>query len=78
MNTSSQLLERLEQLNRIGVGLSRERNIDRLLEDILLAAKGITGADGGTLYRMNEAGTQHRPGPASAVSSRRFPCCCGR
>ncbi|MFV0372093.1 MAG: HD domain-containing phosphohydrolase [Azonexus sp.] len=60
MNTSSQLMERLEQLNRIGVGLSRERNIDRLLEDILLAAKGITGADGGTLYRMNEAGTHLR------------------
>ncbi|WP_415033641.1 HD domain-containing phosphohydrolase [Azonexus sp.] len=57
---NDELLHRLEQLNRIGVGLSRERNIDRLLEDILLAAKGITGADGGTLYRMNEAGTHLR------------------
>ncbi len=41
---------RLEQLNRIGVALSSENNIDRLLEDILLAAKDITRADGGTLY----------------------------
>ena len=55
MNSSNPLLHRLDQLNRIGVGLSRERNINRLLEDILLAAKGITGADGGTLYRMDDS-----------------------
>lgn len=41
---------RLEKLNRIGVALSSETHIDRLLEDILLAAKDITRADGGTLY----------------------------
>jgi HD-GYP domain-containing protein (c-di-GMP phosphodiesterase class II) len=48
------LFDRLEQLNRIGVALSRERDIDTLLETILLAAKEITNADGGTLYRMTE------------------------
>jgi len=46
--------ERLEQLNLIGASLSAERDIDRLLELILAAAKSITGADGGTLYRVTE------------------------
>jgi HD-GYP domain-containing protein (c-di-GMP phosphodiesterase class II) len=48
------LVHRLEQLNAIGASLSAERNIDRLLEAILTAAKSITGADGGTLYRVTE------------------------
>jgi len=45
---------RLEQLNAIGASLSAERDINRLLESILAAAKTITGADGGTLYRLAE------------------------
>lgn len=49
------LFLRLEQLNEIGAALSSERDIDRLLEKILLAAKAITHADGGTLYRMTDA-----------------------
>jgi len=51
------LLKRLEQLNRIGIALSQERDIARLLEGILVAAKEITHADGGTLYRMTEEKT---------------------
>jgi HD-GYP domain-containing protein (c-di-GMP phosphodiesterase class II) len=46
--------QRLEQLNAIGASLSAERDIDRLLEAILAAAKTITRADGGTLYRVTE------------------------
>jgi HD-GYP domain-containing protein (c-di-GMP phosphodiesterase class II) len=46
--------QRLEQLNAIGASLSAERDINRLLESILAAAKTITGADGGTLYRVAE------------------------
>ena len=42
----------LEYLNRIGVALSQEKDINRLLETILTAAKTITRADGGTLYRL--------------------------
>jgi len=45
---------RLEQLNAIGASLSAERDINRLLESILAAAKTITRADGGTLYRVAE------------------------
>jgi HD-GYP domain-containing protein (c-di-GMP phosphodiesterase class II) len=48
------LLRRLEQLNHIGIALSQEKDITRLLERILIAAKDITHADGGTLYRMTE------------------------
>lgn len=48
------LFRRLEQLNGIGAALSRERHIERLLENILEAAKTITGADGGTLYSVTE------------------------
>jgi HD-GYP domain-containing protein (c-di-GMP phosphodiesterase class II) len=46
--------QRLEQLNAIGASLSAERDINRLLESILAAAKTITRADGGTLYRVTE------------------------
>jgi HD-GYP domain-containing protein (c-di-GMP phosphodiesterase class II) len=48
---------RLEQLNAIGASLSAERDINRLLESILSAAKTITRADGGTLYRVTEERT---------------------
>jgi len=54
------LLGRLEQLNRIGAALSKERDITRLLESILLAAKGITHADGGTLYSKDANGDSLR------------------
>ncbi|MBU0751987.1 MAG: GAF domain-containing protein [Gammaproteobacteria bacterium] len=54
MDSVEDLFRRLEQLNAIGAALSKERDINRLLENILLAAKAITHADGGTLYRMTE------------------------
>jgi HD-GYP domain-containing protein (c-di-GMP phosphodiesterase class II) len=56
MDNPSDLFRRLEKLNAIGAALSKERDINRLLETILIAAKTITHADGGTLYRMTEDG----------------------
>ena len=50
MTQGEKLLHRLEELNAIGVALSSERDIDRLLETILVAAQRITNADAGTLY----------------------------
>jgi HD-GYP domain-containing protein (c-di-GMP phosphodiesterase class II) len=50
VETDEDLFRRLEQLNEIGAALSQEKNIDHLLEKILLAAKAITRAAGGTLY----------------------------
>ena len=54
MDSIEDLLRRLEQLNTIGAALSKERDITRLLENILVAAKTITHADGGTLYRVTD------------------------
>ena len=54
---SEDLGQRLEQLNAVGASLSAERDINRLLEAILTAAKTITRADGGTLYRLTEERT---------------------
>src|SRR3989440_6043446 len=53
-NAADDLVQRLDQLNAIGASLSAERDINRLLEAILTAAKTITRADGGTLYRVTE------------------------
>ncbi len=54
MPDSQNLFGRLEQLNRIGAALSKETDINRLLETILIAAKTITNSDGGTLYRVTD------------------------
>ena len=50
LETDEDLFRRLEQLNEIGSALSQEKDIDHLLEKILVAAKAITRAAGGTLY----------------------------
>jgi HD-GYP domain-containing protein (c-di-GMP phosphodiesterase class II) len=57
LTAADDLVQRLDQLNAIGASLSAERDINRLLEAILTAAKTITRADGGTLYRVTEEKT---------------------
>ncbi len=52
MSQQDALLNRQEELNAIGIALSSERDINRLLETILLAAMRITNADAGTLYLL--------------------------
>jgi HD-GYP domain-containing protein (c-di-GMP phosphodiesterase class II) len=52
----SHFLSRLEYLNAIGIALSQESDLDKLLETILIAAKNLTRADGGTLYRLVDDG----------------------
>ncbi|MFA5626918.1 MAG: HD domain-containing phosphohydrolase [Thiohalomonadaceae bacterium] len=47
-------LKRIEKLIDIGTALSAENNIPRRLEIILLGAKEITQADGGTLYSVQD------------------------
>ncbi|HJN53016.1 MAG: HD domain-containing phosphohydrolase [Pseudomonadales bacterium] len=47
----------LEKLIEIGLALSAERDIDNLMERILLEAKGMGNADGGTLYIRTEEDT---------------------
>lgn len=53
-NNSKQLIEQLNSLNDIGIALSKEKNLDLLLEEILVAAKRLVNADGGTLYSVEQ------------------------
>jgi len=48
------------RLIELGIALSAERNHDRLLEMILVGAKELTNADGGTLYLVGEGGRELR------------------
>ncbi len=50
LTSTDDLFRRLDQLNEIGAALSLETDLNALLEKILVAAKTITRADGGTLY----------------------------
>ena len=47
-------VQMVKRLTAIGMALSGAGNLDRLLEIILLEAKDIANADGGTLYYLNE------------------------
>jgi hypothetical protein len=51
---NAEVLNQLDRLNSIGVALSAEPDNNRLLEIILLGAKELTNADGGTLYLVTE------------------------
>ena len=44
----------MERLNQIGIDLSSEKNLNRLLENIVTRVRGFTNCDAGTLYRVNE------------------------
>lgn len=46
------------RLIELGIALSAERNYSRLLEKILIGAKELTYADGGTLYLVSEDGRE--------------------
>src|SRR6266446_1886282 len=46
------------RLIEFGIALSAERDHDRLLEMILVGAKELTNADGGTLYLVGEGGRE--------------------
>jgi HD-GYP domain-containing protein (c-di-GMP phosphodiesterase class II) len=50
--------DQIRRLTQIGVALSGEKNIDRLLEMILSEARKFTNADGGTLYIMSDDETE--------------------
>jgi HD-GYP domain-containing protein (c-di-GMP phosphodiesterase class II) len=50
----TQIAERLDQLTELSVQLGSNHDTDSLLERILMLAKRMTNADGGTLYRPSE------------------------
>ncbi|MFA5180292.1 MAG: HD domain-containing phosphohydrolase [Syntrophales bacterium] len=49
-------LHLIERLTKIGVALSAERDLTKLLELIIDEARDLTSADGGTLYIMSDDG----------------------
>ena len=53
-NRIQAVLDRLDRLTALGTALSAERDTERLTERILLGAKELTHADGGTLYLLND------------------------
>ncbi len=57
MSGGKDLLTRIEKLTEIGIALSAEQDTQSLLEMILLGAKTLTNADGGTLYSVLEDNT---------------------
>jgi HD-GYP domain-containing protein (c-di-GMP phosphodiesterase class II) len=59
MSAPEDKLRRLELLLRVGVALSAETDTNRLLETILLEAKELTRADGGTLYLRQDEDSLH-------------------
>ena len=51
-NYIDSLQNQISNMSAIGLALSKERDMEKLLEMILLEAKRISNADGGTLYMM--------------------------
>ena len=58
--TADERARRYWRLIEIGIALAAEPNHDRLMEQILLGAKGLTNADGGTLYLVGRGGGELR------------------
>ena len=54
MNNFSNNSDNLQKLIDIGIALSKEKNINKLLEKILIEARKISHSDGGTLYLRTE------------------------
>ena len=50
----NELLERIDRLTEIGIALSAEKDTGKLLELIMMGAKALTHADGGTLYFVKQ------------------------
>ena len=48
------LEQQISNLSNIGLALSKEKDMNKLLEMILLEAKRIANSDGGTLYMMTD------------------------
>jgi len=50
----AELLKRIDRLNEIGIALSVETDTPKLLELIMMGAKSLTRADGGSLYFLKD------------------------
>jgi len=48
------MISRISELNKIGIALSAEKDTKSLLNHILLGAKSLTNADGGSVYSVTD------------------------
>lgn len=48
------MISRISELNRIGIALSAEKDTRSLLNHILMGAKSLTSADGGSIYSVTD------------------------
>ncbi len=53
IDKADSVFRKINLLNEVGIALSAEKNFSSLLEQILIGAKQITNADGGTIYLIN-------------------------
>ena len=51
---TNKYISRAKKLNKIGIALSSEKNILKLLEMILAESRAFTNCDAGTFYRINK------------------------
>jgi len=54
LTTVENIQDKFTRLNQIGIALSAEQDIDKLLENIVTQTKKIMAADGGTLYLIDK------------------------
>lgn len=55
--TGLNINQQIDYLIRVATSLSSEKDITKLLEEILIAAQSLTGADGGTIYSATQEDT---------------------
>ncbi|MBT7443964.1 MAG: HD domain-containing protein [Methylococcales bacterium] len=53
-----ELIDQLQQLNMIGIALSKEKDTSELLKQILTCAIDLTNSDGGTIYSIKEGNAE--------------------
>jgi HD-GYP domain-containing protein (c-di-GMP phosphodiesterase class II) len=55
----NKLLKKLRRLNQIGIALSGDKKTNEVLDEIILGAQELTGADGGTIYLLKDDKALH-------------------
>lgn len=56
---TNKLLKKLRKLNQIGIALSANKSTNTVLNEIIMGAQELTGADGGTIYLLKEDKALH-------------------
>ncbi|NIR53021.1 GAF domain-containing protein [candidate division KSB1 bacterium] len=71
LNSTVHLEERIRKLNAIGIALSSEHDLNKLLELIVKEARSFTNADGGSLYIKEEDKLKFAVAQTSSLEARK-------